>query len=258
MEQSDFPYAFFLGLPRQGPGSDVATRKAFARVQPYIPHCPKVIDFGCGTGAQTLTLACLPQLAGGEILAVDSASTFVNALDRTLAAKKPGCVVLPRVGDMALPKSIEGITPGAFDLIWSESAAYSIGFANALDVWRPLLREGRAGSGGCLVVSELTWFTTVPQKRAPEAWAFWNAYYPDMRPAEKNLPLFEAAGYKVLAHFPLPVKAWYEGYYGPVERALNAGVYLDAEMQTMLRQEMAMFAKYSRWYGYTFYCAQAV
>ena len=48
-----------------------------------------------------------------------------------------------------------------YDLVWAEGSAYSIGFENALALWRTLLRPG-----GCLVVTELVWFCEHPADRA--------------------------------------------------------------------------------------------
>ena len=44
------------GLPRQGPGDSASTRRALALCA-SLPDAPEILDIGCGTGAQTLTLA---------------------------------------------------------------------------------------------------------------------------------------------------------------------------------------------------------
>ncbi|MBU1742495.1 MAG: class I SAM-dependent methyltransferase, partial [Proteobacteria bacterium] len=51
--------AFFTlhqDIPREGPGSDTATRQAINRL-PALPEKPAVLDLGCGPGKQTLVLA---------------------------------------------------------------------------------------------------------------------------------------------------------------------------------------------------------
>ncbi len=44
------------GLPREGPGDDASTRKAFSMV-PSLPASPLILDIGCGPGMQTLELS---------------------------------------------------------------------------------------------------------------------------------------------------------------------------------------------------------
>ena len=49
-------FELFTGLPRQGPGSTPSTRRALGLV-PGVGPRTRVLDIGCGTGAQTLVLA---------------------------------------------------------------------------------------------------------------------------------------------------------------------------------------------------------
>lgn len=61
-----FPPEFFLvhrGLPREGPGNDAATLQALRRLPP-LPASPRVLDLGCGPGAQTETER---EIAGFEL-----------------------------------------------------------------------------------------------------------------------------------------------------------------------------------------------
>src|SRR5512133_2195224 len=53
-----FFFNIFEGLPRQGPGSDFCTTRAF-HVIPDIPKHAHILDIGCGSGMQTLALARL-------------------------------------------------------------------------------------------------------------------------------------------------------------------------------------------------------
>lgn len=46
----------FEGIPRQGPGDNEHTEKAF-RMIPKFPENAKILDIGCGKGMQTIALA---------------------------------------------------------------------------------------------------------------------------------------------------------------------------------------------------------
>ena len=55
-------------LPRQGPGDDASTRRALTSCT-ALAAAPRVLDVGCGPGAQTLALAAL--LPAARITAID-------------------------------------------------------------------------------------------------------------------------------------------------------------------------------------------
>ncbi|MGI6424960.1 MAG: class I SAM-dependent methyltransferase [Tepidanaerobacteraceae bacterium] len=61
---------------RQGPGSEEATLKALSRI-PNINKKTKILDIGCGTGGQTITLA---KNTESHITAVDMLPQFLEKL----------------------------------------------------------------------------------------------------------------------------------------------------------------------------------
>jgi len=61
-------FEIFEALPRQGPGDEKSTRKAFKKLG-ELPDRPEILDVGCGTGVQTLALA---KLTPGKITAFDN------------------------------------------------------------------------------------------------------------------------------------------------------------------------------------------
>ncbi|MGE4054802.1 MAG: cyclopropane-fatty-acyl-phospholipid synthase family protein, partial [Vicinamibacterales bacterium] len=65
-------------LPRQGPGDTASTLRALASVPAPGPG-NRILDLGCGTGAQTLVLAT--HLAA-KIIAIDNHAPFVAELNR--------------------------------------------------------------------------------------------------------------------------------------------------------------------------------
>ena len=235
-------YEIFESLPRQGPGDDESTRKAFRKLV-GLPERPDILDVGCGTGRPTLVLA---NTSPGTIVALDNHAPFIDTLNRSITqngfADRVRCVV----GDMNamdLPES-------SFDLIWSEGAAFVMGFANALTAWKPLLRRG-----GYVVVSELVWFAEDPPQEARD---FFATMCPDMKQWEQLYPVIESAGYRVTDYFPLPHSSWWTDYYTPAEKNLpeirrryqnntDAQAFYDA-----FQMEIEMHRKYSQYYGYGF------
>ena len=70
-------FELFSGLPRQGPGTTVSTRRALGLVPDVGPRT-RVLDIGCGTGAQTLVLA---HSSPSHIVAIDNHPPFIDALN---------------------------------------------------------------------------------------------------------------------------------------------------------------------------------
>ena len=89
-----------------------------------------IVDAGCGAGRQTMALA---RELGTAIHAVDSHAPFLSDLGRRAERAGIGHLVQTHCMDM---KDIPAAFP-RIDLLWSEGAAYNIGFANALATWAP-------------------------------------------------------------------------------------------------------------------------
>ena len=149
----------------------------------------RILEVGCGTGAQTLALAFA---TGGAIVATDLVSAFLSRLRETASETGLG----PRIRIIAADMGRLPFADGSFDLIWSEGAAYVLGFDNALSQWRSLVRPG-----GYLVVSELCWFRSDPPAEIRD---FWESHYPAMRDVEANLAAVSNAGWICVGHFHLP------------------------------------------------------
>lgn len=244
-EQSfQFFLQFHEGIPRKGPGTAAATAEAFRRIEPLLPPSPAILDVGCGSGAQTLTLA---GLTAGTLLAVDSHPAFIEELRRSLAPGLDGRVAA-QVGDMRAL----GLPPASFDLVWSEGAIFVLGFERGLRELRPLLR-----GPGVVVLTEAAWLR--PREEVPpEVLAFWDEAYPAMTDVAGNLALARQAGYAVLDHFPLPAEGW-AAYVDPLERRVNEvlaehpGNAAAEDAARRMRREAAMFRENLRWFGYEFF-----
>ncbi|HSQ27061.1 MAG TPA: class I SAM-dependent methyltransferase, partial [Anaerolineales bacterium] len=142
-----------------------------------------------------------------------------------------------------------------FDLIWSEGAIYIIGFEHGLREWRRLLKPG-----GFIAVTELSWIKPNP----PEAVRnFWETAYPGMATVDNNLAHLNSTGYRSLGHFTLPESDWWDNYYHPMAARIEAlrdqhrGNIEAQQLLDMEQAEIDLYRRFSAWYGYVFYLAQA-
>lgn len=239
-------FEIFELLPRQGPGDDASTKKAFQKLT-ELPKSPDILDIGCGVGKQTLNLATL---TSAKITALDKHSPFIEILKRNINqagySSRVNCVV----GDMA---SIE-FADKSFDLIWSEGSSFIIGFKNALKSWKRLLRPK-----GYMVVSDLVWFKEDAPKEIKN---FFIRIGAQMEYYKHIYSIIESEDYKLVDYFPLPDRSWWTDFYTPMEKVI-------AEMKIkykgdngvqptfdMLELEMDMHKKYCKYYGYGFYIMQ--
>lgn len=231
------------GLPREGPG-DAAFARGLLRSLPPLPARPRIADLGCGSGAGALLLA---EHFGVPVRAVDMSAVLLDQLREQAAARGLAQLVMPEQADMGMldwPRA-------SLDLLWSEGAAYSLGFEQALRTWRPLLVDG-----GIAVVSELTWFTDAPPAAARE---FWAAAYPTQGTEAENVQRIRRAGYRPLDLRRLPAACWWSSYYGPLRARIAqlAPGAVDAAVLSETAQEIALFEAHSDAYGYVFYVAVA-
>jgi ubiquinone/menaquinone biosynthesis C-methylase UbiE len=236
-------FEIFESLPRQGPGDDESTRKAFQKLT-GLPKHPQILDVGCGTGRQTLVLA---KLSTGNIIALDNHQPFIETLKHNVRQAGYGDRIRCLVGDM----NSMNFPEGSFDVIWSEGAANLTGLKNALHAWRPLLRPN-----GYMAISELVWFK---QEVPPEIGDYFATVYPDIKYYGHIYPVIKSAGYKMIDYFSLPDQSWWTDYYTPAEERIAELRYKYRDNRDAQRifdsfqLEMDMHKKYSPYYGYGFY-----
>lgn len=235
-------------LPREGPGSRSSTQKALSYVVD-LPPDPRILDVGCGPGAQTL---CLAESCRGRIVAVDNHEPFLAQLARKVEELKLSEKITPLKADMnQLPFEDQ-----SFDLIWAEGSIFVIGMETGLAKWRPLLR-----SLGYLAFTEVSW---IRRDIPDELGRFWQEVYPAISTIAQNEERIEQQGYELLGDFILPESDWWQEYYRPIEAKLphlrekHKGDAEALEMLALEEKEIELYRRYASYYGYVFYIARRV
>ncbi len=148
MDQS-FIFTIFEGLPRQGPGDDRCTKKAFERTG--VKADANILDIGCGSGMQTIALAGLCREC--RITAVDIYQPFLDVLNERAAKRN----LLSRIN--IVPASMDELPfeKETFDLIWAEGSIFIIGIGNGISQWKNYLKPG-----GKIAFTDVVWFSKTP------------------------------------------------------------------------------------------------
>jgi SAM-dependent methyltransferase len=244
MEAANPVDLLFADMDKLGPGSDADTLYVLRSLPRH--RFDVVVDAGCGAGRQTFVLA---SELGSPIDAIDSYQPFLNRLRRRAKKNGAGHLVQARCMDM---KDIPSVFPDV-DLLWSEGAAYNIGFANALNIWAKAIKPD-----GFAVVSELCWLRN---EEIPGAvWEFFQSGYPDMKSVPENVGIAEQAGYEIFNTYTLPQSAWMKDYYAILEpRAKSLANHSDSSVRDFAVEtirEIETFRISEGSYGYVFYILQ--
>lgn len=139
----------------------------------------------------------------------------------------------------------------SIDLIWCEGAIYNIGFEAGLESWRRLLKPS-----GYIALTEVCWRdSTIPE----ECVEFWDREYDAIRDVNELLKAVELCGYEMVSHFPLPTTAWWDNYYLPLQKNLNAfrtryrNDSVAQEIAKKCQNEIDIWHAYGECYGYEFF-----
>ena len=237
-------FKIFESFPRQGPGDDEHTEKAFSIIAEPQRGGGDILDVGCGKGVQTMALARL--CPSCRIVATDIYQPFLDAVDEKIAAEGFSGRIKTVCASMDdLPFEEE-----SFDIIWAEGCSFIMGFENAVRYWKKFLKPG-----GYMMISDLFWFTESPSAETRE---FFAEIDPTMMIEEKGFEIIRNAGFEHAGSFSLPSRVWEESYYGEVKGKLEHLMveFKDDEVALMiiegLKKQTELFDKYSDEYGYTY------
>lgn len=237
-------FKIFESFPRQGPGDDDHTKKAFSMIAELPKGGVEILDIGCGKGVQTMALARL--CPSCRITATDIHQPFLDAVDKKTAAEGFSGRIKTVCASMDdLPFGEE-----SFDIIWAEGSSFIMGFENAVRYWKKYLKPG-----GYMMISDLFWFTENP---SPEAREFFAEIDPAMKTENVGFETIRNAGFEHVGSFRLPPRVWAESFYGIVKEKLGNLMeeYKDDEAALRiiegLKKEIEIFDKYHEEYGYTY------
>jgi ubiquinone/menaquinone biosynthesis C-methylase UbiE len=237
-------FKIFESFPRQGPGDDEHTEKAFSIIAEPPERGGEILDVGCGKGVQTMALARL--CPSCRIIATDIHQPFLDAVDEKIAAEGFSGRIKTVCASMDdLPFGEE-----SFDIIWAEGCSFIMGFENAVRYWKKFLKPG-----GYMMLSDLFWFTESPSAEARE---FFAEIDPTLMIEDKGFEIIRNAGLEPVGSFRLPSQVWEESYYGNVKGKFGDLMerFKDNEAALMiiegLKKQIEIFDKYSDEYGYTY------
>ncbi|MFX1527436.1 MAG: class I SAM-dependent methyltransferase [Promethearchaeota archaeon] len=201
----EFFFEIHSNLPREGPGDNKSTKKAYLYLK-GLPANICILDVGCGPGMQTIQLA---KLINGTIIALDNHQPFLDELVKR--AKKVG--VINKIQTINKSMFSLDFAEESFHIIWSEGAVYIYGFENALKDWQKFLK-----SKGFFVVTEVSWLKENPPSELKD---FWDKAYPAIKTIEENQKLIIENNYEMINFFNVPDSSWWDNYYHPLEKRIS-------------------------------------
>lgn len=249
MNELDLLVDFHKDAERQGPGSEANTLKALSLIPIKDRINLAIADIGCGSGAQTITLA---QQLNGHITAVDLFPAFLDRLN----TKAKALGLSDKITTLAKPMEELPFEKETFDLIWSEGAVYIMGFENGVKAWKKFLKPN-----GYLVVSEITWLTN---KRPDELNSHWQKEYPEINTAAAKIKILEENDFVPEGYFILPVESWINNYYQPIENRFDAFLqkYPDNPTAKAIvnaeKDEIRLYKQYKDYISYGYYIARKI
>lgn len=237
-EMMEFFFKIHNGDFRGGPGSDLSTERAYNIAKKFLGENINVLDIGAGSGFQTRVLK---KLVDGKIIALDTTEIYLTKIKREIGVDTFNC---------SMDSLDKYFSPASFDLIWSEGAIYIMGLAKGLEHWKPFLKED-----GIIGFSHISWLQDNPPR---ELLDYWEANYSQITTLDENKKIIDEEGYEIKDYFILPSTDWTENYYDCMAdrlKELEKGELSEKEKMVidMHWEEIDMYKKYGKYYGYIFY-----
>jgi ubiquinone/menaquinone biosynthesis C-methylase UbiE len=151
-----------------------------------LPQRPRILDIGCGWGASTVELA---RLTKGSITGIDVDTSSIEGLRQRVKSFE----LEDRVEVMQRSLLSSGFPDASFHLLVEEGVLHILETKAALAECARLLAPG----GQLLSCETLVWFDSVQEELAQ-------------------------AGFSVVARLPWKPGCWWDEYYRPLERRVNA------------------------------------
>jgi SAM-dependent methyltransferase len=188
----------------------------------------------------------LLKLSGGTVVALDLFPHMVARVQEACAREQ----LADRLETIQVDMKDMTFEPNSFDVVWSEGAIYFLGFRDGLARVQDLVKPG-----GYVAVSEAVWLAPDPPRDVVELWR----EYPEIDTVENKLAVVSELGYENIGHFFLPASSWTDEYYKPLQGRVSEheqawqGIPEAESVLAEARHEIAMFRKYSQYYGYAFF-----
>lgn len=239
----DYIYTVYGDLPRQGPGGNRWTAKAFSLIED-TGSVKKILDLGCGSGMQTLELL---RLSKAHVTAVDVHEPFLDVIKQK--AEDEG--FSDRITTITVPMEDLQDPEEKYDVVWAEGSLYNMGLEKALKKFHSFIKPD-----GYLIFTEVV-FTKpdLPQ----ELIEFWEKEYPDMRQQLEVHLLGRECGYLPIACLAEPDEAWWVHYYNYLKnnisdaRTMFGNIPEAMELVKTVEQEMEIRRKFPDYYTNVFY-----
>lgn len=232
---------------RQGPGSTELTSLAINMAS--LNKCAQrlqILDVGVGTGASTLQLA---KSLDAEILAIDLSTVFLQILEERALSQG----LSEKISTGACSMDDLPFSDDNYDVVWAEGSIYNMGFSKGIEYLKHFLKPG-----GIMAVSEVIWLT---MDRPAEINEFWQNEYPEIATPSRKMAILEEQGFVLKGYFPFPKSAWWDNYYLPLQDRFDE--FLSSHKSEAARQlievekeEIELYEKYGRYYGYGFFIGQ--
>lgn len=236
----------FESVPRQGPGSDEETKKAYSFLE-TLPTRPNILDIGCGKGKQTIALS---KLSDGHIIAMDMHKAFLSSLQKSVFKRDLQDRITCLLADMGEIPFLEN----EFDLVWAEGSAFIIGYQQALSKWKKYIKPG-----GYLAFSDCVWLKSNPPKELTDFWKGEDYVLPTV---DEVLQHSRIEGYTELNHFTISINSWTSEFYDYIEKELDLvkdkykGNVEAQDTFFAIEEEIRIFNQFNEYFGYVFFVFQ--